>query len=306
MRVLHCLDKNPQLVMGLLILIAVIGCAVFAEGLSLPDPNDHNRLWKREGIYEWAPYPPCDRYPWGSDFLGRDLRSRIIYGGRVTLPVVASIALLRLLMGIVAGAAALLPGQRALSALKRLSFLEGSLPPFLLALVILYSSRASFMEDGGSFIWIVLVSALVGWVRVASAIAHRADRLMSSPFIEAAISLGCSRWRLLRVHLLPHLIPVVLVGLVTELGRSLLLLGQLSVFGVMVYGQQLIRVSSIGTPVPFYPPEWGTLLYTATYSSPISNSWYMLIIGSAFAVTILGFLLTSQGLQRHFELKWRI
>ncbi len=161
------------------------------------------------------------------------------------------------------------------------------------------------MEDGRSFVWIILVSALVGWVRVASAIAHRADRLMSLPFIEAAISLGCSRWRLLRIHLLPHLIPVILVGLVTELGRSLLLLGQLSVFGVMVYGQQLARVSSIGTPVPLYSPEWGTLLFTST-RYVISNPWYMMVIGSAFAVAILGFLLTSQGLRRHFELKWRM
>jgi peptide/nickel transport system permease protein len=193
--------RRPLALFGLVIILLAVAGALAAPLLALYDP--HARMF--EGLtLQGAPMPPGGPFPLGTDLLGRDLLSRLLYGARTSLVI-----------GIVAnGAAVMLGALVGITAgffrgwigaiLMRFTDLMMAFPALLLAIVL-----AAIFEPS---LWIItMVIAMVNWVQVARVIYSETSALAERDFIEAERALGASTERILARHILPHAVPTIVV-----------------------------------------------------------------------------------------------
>ncbi|MFO1061244.1 MAG: ABC transporter permease [Dongiaceae bacterium] len=246
----------------------------FFDGLTLegsPLPPCPGHLWG-------APPPQdmeaCAKYPLGTDLLGRDLLSRLLYGARTSLliGVVANGAavLLGTLVGLIAG---YLQGWAG-AALMRFTDLMMAFPALLLAIAL----AAIFAPS----LWIVaLVIALVNWVQIARVLYTQTVALAEREFVEATRALGAAWPRLLLVHLLPHLVPTILVYGTLGIATTVLLEATLSYLGV-------------GVRPP--TPSWGGMIFD-NQSYFLTAPWLVFFPGAAIIAAALAFNLVGDALR---------
>ncbi len=197
MSVLRQILARPLAVFGLIIVFLTVVFALFAPWLTPYEPNAQ----MFDGLtIEGAPLPPSAKFWLGTDLLGRDLFTRLVYGAQTSL-----------IIGIVANGAAVTIGAFVgITAgffrgwigaiLMRFTDLMMAFPALLLAIVLAAIFKPS--------LWIVaLVIAMVNWVQVARVIYSQAVSLSERDFITAERSLGAGSWRILYHHILPHMVP---------------------------------------------------------------------------------------------------
>jgi len=244
---------------ALLILIALAVAAPFVSPYG-PDALD---LANRRGAPSWA-------HPFGTDELGRDLLTRVLYGARISLAI-------GLLSALVAGAVGTLVGS--LSGLGRpwLDDLLMRLTDTMLAVprLPLLMIVSVILEPGVPGL-IVLVG-LVGWMEVARLVRAELLSLKTREFVFAARAIGAGPARLLWRHLIPAVVPTLTVAATLSVGRSILLESALSFFGV-------------GVQPP--TPSWGNMLYQAQ-TTMSTEPWLALfpglfIFATACAVNVIG------------------
>ncbi len=263
--------RRPSSLFGLvviaLIVIAAIGAPVFAPW----DPNEQSF----DGLtIEGAPVPPSATYPFGTDLLGRDLLSRLLYGARTSLfiGIVANgiAVLIGATVGIVAGYAGGLLG----AGLMRFTDLMMAFPALLLAIVL-----ASIFQPS---VWIVaLVIAMVNWVQMARVIYTETRSLKEREFIAAQVAIGSGRWRVLRKHVLPHLLSSIIVFGTLGISTTVLLEATLGYLGV-------------GVQPP--TPSWGNIIFeNQTYFQ--SAPWLVFIPGALIVLLALAFNLVGDALR---------
>ena len=209
---------------------------------------------------------PSLKYLLGTDRLGRDLLSRIIYGSRVSMLVGFTSSLLALIIGAIYGAISGLAGQRTDNFMMRIVDIVYSLPDLLLIILI-------SVVIGRSVIGIFLALALVSWVTIARLVRGEALRLKEQLFVEAARGLGASNLRIIFVHLLPNPVGPLIVTLTFRIPAAILAESTLSFVG-------------LGITPPF--SSWGTL---ANDGWSAIKFYPHLIIFPSFAIflTILSF-----------------
>jgi len=216
---------------GILLVFALT--AIFAPWIAPYDPNALDML-NMLGDASWA-------HPFGTDQLGRDQLSRILYGGRVTLAlsVVATIGtvVIGLLVGILAGYF----GGRVDATISTILTVLLSLPSLLLTLAIL-----GILGPSTSTLLVALIGA--GWVGQARIFRAAILSLREQLYIDAAVSLGASSRRIVLRHLIPNLLTTVVVIATLDLGANILTVTSLSFLGLGVQ-----------------PPtaDWGTMLNDA-------------------------------------------
>ena len=223
---------------------------------------------------EGAPLPPSARFWLGTDLLGRDLLSRLIYGARTSLMigVAANSAAVALgaLVGVIAG---YLRGPVGFI-LMRFTDLMIAFPALLLAIAL----AAIFAPS----LWIVaLVIALVNWVQVARIIYTETTGLASRDYIEATRALGAAWPRIVFRHILPHLAPTLLVWGTLGIATTVLLEATLSFLG-------------IGVRPP--TPSWGGIIYESQ-SYFLSAPWLVFFPGAAILLLALSFNLVGDALR---------
>jgi peptide/nickel transport system permease protein len=254
----------------IVILLAIAG-AVFAPAIAPFDPNAQ----MFDGLtLEGAPLPPGGAYPLGTDLLGRDLLSRMLSGARTSLVI-----------GIVANGAAVLIGTLVGvtagffrgwvgAALMGFTDLMMAFPALLLAIVL----AAIFQPS----LWIVaLVIAMVNWVQVARVIYTETTALTEREFVQATRAMGASNGRILGRHVLPHLLPTMIVWGTLGISTTVLLEATLSFLGIGVQ-----------------PPtaSWGNIIYeNQTYFQ--TAPWLVFIPGAAIVLLALAFNLVGDGLR---------
>ncbi len=222
--VLRQLLGRPLAVLGLIIIALVVLAAVFAPWVAPYDPGEQFF----EGLtIEGAPLPPNAQFWFGTDLLGRDLLSRLIYGAQtsLTIGVVANgiAVLIGSLVGITAG---YFRGWLG-TVLMRFTDLMMSFPALLLAIVLAAIFRPS--------LWIVaVVIAMVNWVQVARVLYAETSSLSEREFIVAERSLGASSALILFRHILPHLMSTIIVWATLGISTTVLLEDTLSLLGVGV------------------------------------------------------------------------
>jgi len=269
--VLRRLLSRPLALIGLAIILIVVLGAIFAPYLTAYGPDE--QLF--EGLtLQGAPLPPNEDFLLGTDLLGRDLLTRILYGARTSLiiGIVANgIALaIGTLVGILAG---FFRGWVA-TILMRFTDLMMAFPALLLAICL----AAVFTPS----LWIVaMVIALVNWVQVARVVYTETRSLAEREFIDAERSLGAGAGRILAKHILPHLMPTVIVYGTLGISTTVLLEATLSYLGV-------------GVQPP--TPSWGNIIFeNQTYFQ--AAPWLVFFPGAAILLLALAFNLVGDALR---------
>ncbi|WP_061931819.1 ABC transporter permease [Aureimonas sp. AU22] len=269
--VLRRLLSRKLAVLGLAIIALVVLAAVFAPLVAPFDPNEQFF----DGLsLEGSPLPPSATYWLGTDLLGRDLLSRLLYGARnsLVIGIVANGAALVIgtLVGVVAGYYRGLVG----TVLMRFTDLMMAFPALLLAICLAAVLRPS--------LWIVaLVIALVNWVQVARVVYSETRSLAEREFIQAEVTLGASSSRILFRHVLPHLTSTVIVYGTLGISTTVLLEATLSFLGVGVQ-----------------PPDasWGNIIFeNQTYFQ--AAPWLVFFPGAAILLLALAFNLVGDALR---------
>jgi len=269
--ILRQLLRRKLALFGLLVILVVVAAALFAPWIAPFSPDD--QLFDGLTI-EGAPLPPDGKFWMGTDLLGRDMFSRLVYGARTSLiiGVVANGAavLIGTFFGVVAG----FVGGWLGAVMMRFTDLMMAFPALLLAIVLAAIFRPS--------LWIVaLVIAMVNWVQIARIIYTETRSIAERDFIEAEWGLGASRGRILLRHVLPHLLSTTIVWGTLGIATTVLLEATLSFLG-------------IGVQPP--TPSWGNIIFeNQTYFS--SAPWLVFIPGAAIILLALAFNLVGDALR---------
>ncbi len=262
---------RPLALIGLFFIVLTVAGAIFAPWLTSFDPNEQ----MFDGLtIEGAPMAPGGQFLLGTDLLGRDLLTRILYGARTSL-IIGIVAngtalIIGTLVGVVAG---FFRGWIG-AVLMRFTDLMMAFPALLLAICL-----AAVLQPS---LWIVaMVIALVNWVQTARVIFTETSSLAEREFIAAERTLGAGTGRILFRHILPHLLPTIIVWGTLGISTTVLLEATLSYLGV-------------GVQPP--TPSWGNIIFeNQTYFQ--AAPWLVFFPGIAILALALGFNLVGDALR---------
>lgn len=265
------LMRRPLALLGLAIILTVVAGATLAPWIAPFDPNEQ----MFDGLtLEGAPLPPGGRFPMGTDLLGRDLFSRVLFGAQTSLVIGVVANGLALAIGTLVGITAGFFRGWIGGVLMRFTDLMMAFPALLLAICLAAIFKPS--------LWIVaMVIALVNWVQAARVIYTETSSLATRDFIAAERTLGASTARILFRHILPHLLPTIIVWGTLGISTTVLLEATLSYLG-------------IGVQPP--TPSWGNIIFeNQTYFQ--TAPWLVFIPGAAIILLALAFNLVGDALR---------
>jgi peptide/nickel transport system permease protein len=268
---LRRLLQRKLAVFGLVLIGLVLLGAIFAPWIAPYDPAEQHF----DGLtLEGAPLPPGGVYILGTDLLGRDLFTRILYGAQTSLIIGVAANGLSLIIGTLVGITAGFFRGWIGTMLMRFTDLMMAFPALLLAICL----AAIFTPS----LWIVaMVIALVNWVQTARVIYTETSSLAERDFIAAERILGASTGRILFRHILPHLVPTIIVWGTLGISTTVLLEATLSFLGV-------------GVQPP--TPSWGNIIFeNQTYFQ--AAPWLVFIPGAAVLLLALAFNLVGDALR---------
>jgi len=221
-----------------------------------------------------VPLPPSAQFLMGTDRLGRDVASRLIYGARISLAIGILANGLAILIGVVVGAVAGYAGRAAETVLMRLTDVMMAFP-----LILLLIALAVILQP--SFTTIVVVIAIGGWTGTARLVRGQVLSIKERDFIVAARVIGASRWDILQRHILPHLVPQIITWFTLGIAPIILTESALSYLGVGVQPPQ---------------PSWGNMIAEGQVVMAYAP-WLILFPSAALILTVIAFNLVGDGLR---------
>jgi peptide/nickel transport system permease protein len=269
--VLGRLLRRPLALSGLVVILVVVLAALLAPWLAPFDPYEQFF----DGLtLEGAPLPPDARFWFGTDLVGRDLLSRLIFGAQTSLVIGVVANGIAVLIGSTVGICAGYFRGAVESVLMRFTDLMMAFPALLLAIVL----AAIFTPS----LWIVaMVIAMVNWVQIARVLYTETRSLAERDFIEAERAMGAGPLRIMLRHILPHLVSTIIVWATLGIATTVLLEATLSFLG-------------IGVQPPI--PSWGNIIFeNQTYFT--SAPWLVFIPGAAILLLALAFNLVGDALR---------
>lgn len=271
MRVLKELCRQPAAVFGLVIVLAVVFAAIAAPWLAPYAPD--NQMF--DGLtLEGAPMPPGEQFALGTDTLGRDLLSRLLYGARTSLIIGLVANGIAVAIGLFVGVTAGYMRGWVGGLLMRFTDLMMAFPALLLAIVL-----AAILKPS---LWIVaMVIALVNWVQVARIVYTETRGLVERDFIMAERALGAGNARIVLLHVLPHLVPTAIVWGTLGIATTVLLEATLSFLGIGVQPPE---------------PSWGNIIFESQ-SYFQAAPWLVFFPGAVILLTALAFNLVGDALR---------
>jgi peptide/nickel transport system permease protein len=275
MTTLRRILKRKSALISLIFIAFITLAAIFAPLIAPYAPNEQ---FKDGLTLQGAPIAPCGNYLFGTDLLGRDLLSRLIYGARTSLIVGIIANGIAILLGTTVGIIAGYVKGRTGALMMRFTDLMMAFPALLLAITL----AAIFSP---SLLIVALVIAMVNWVQIARVIYTQAISISEREFVTAARGLGATNQRVLLKHILPHLLPTVLVYATLGIATTVLLEATLSFLG-------------IGVRPP--TPSWGNIIFeNQTYF--ITAPWLVFIPGISIILLALSFNLLGDALRDELD-----
>ncbi len=283
-------------VVGAMILLVLLGAVALGQNLAPYSPYSTFPSLTIGGELQYAPFAPSQLFSLGTDQQGRDILSLLLYGARRTMTLAFFAVLARLLLGTVLGA---LSGWFSDSLLDRalmgLTQVVAAFPALLMAMVLIY---AFGIRQG---LWVfALALCLIGWGEAAQFVRATVMRIREQDYVEGALATGLGDVQLLARHVLPNLMPSLVVLACLEMGGVLMLLAELGFIGVFIGGGTSTILASDQLVTYFDVPEWGVML-SNTWRSFRSQPWMTFYPAMAFTLAIVGFNLFGEGLRRLTE-----
>jgi peptide/nickel transport system permease protein len=273
LRIGRMLRTQPLGVVAFLAILLFVGAAAFAPLVAPFDPTEQHR----DAFLQL----PGGAYLMGTDDLGRDIFSRVLYGARTSLLVAVCTlvagGVIGLAIGVVSGYFA---GGWVDTLLQRIMDTLMAVPGIVLLLFVAALLGASITNT------VIALSLLVipTFNRVARG---EMLRIREELYVESARASGCSTWRILRRHGLPNLMaPILVVGSLT--------------FAIIIIAESALSFLGIGTPPP--TPSWGAMLSDGTRYMEIAP-WIVVFPGGALTVAVLAFNLLGDALRDFFDPK---
>lgn len=219
----------------------------------------------------------------GTDHLGRDILSRLLYGARISIVISAGAVLVSGTLGTAVGLVSGFRGGRVDSVLMRITEVQLACPFILLALAVAAILRPNFTNT-------IIVLAVSGWVVYAKVVRSRVLSMRESEFVQSARALGASGARLVVRHLLPNVISTCIVLATLEAARMIVLESALSFLG-------------LGVQPP--TPSWGGMLSEGKIHLS-SAWWYTTFPGLAIMLTVLGINMLGDALRDRLDPKLKV
>jgi peptide/nickel transport system permease protein len=275
MKTFKRLLRRKVVLFSLAVITLIVSSAIFAPLLA---PYDPNFQFEQGLTLQGAPIAPNSEFLLGTDLLGRDLLSRLMYGARTSLFIGLLANGFAVLLGTFIGVVAGFVRGRTGSVIMRFTDLMMAFPALLLAITL----AAIFAP---SLFIVALVIAMVNWVQIARVIYTQTISISEKEYIEASRSLGATNTRILRRHVLPHLAPFVMVWATLGISTTVLLEATLSFLG-------------IGVRPP--TPSWGNIIFeNQTYFS--TAPWLVFIPGFAIILLALAFNFLGDALRDELD-----
>jgi len=221
-------------------------------------------------------------HPLGTDKLGRDILSRILHGGRISLLVGVSTVTLSLLIGLIVGSLSGFFGGWIDQLLMRLVDILLAFPGILLAI-------AFTAVLGPGLDHVIIALCLIGWTSYARLVRGEILALRERDFVQAARALGCEPWRIILRHLLPNLLPPLLIQSTFGLAAAIVAEGSLSFLG-------------LGVEPP--TPSWGSMLNDGRQFLLVAPH-LTTYPGLAIMLTVLALNLVGDALQERLDTRSR-
>lgn len=254
---------------GAAMVLSLVLTALFAPRLAPHDPT------RAVAASYGDPGPPSAAFPLGTDELGRDVLSRIIWGARVSLIVGVAAMAITMTIGVTIGLVAGFFGGAADFALMRFTDVMLTLPALLLAMAFVAVLHPSLLN-------VLLVIGLVSWTQIARVVRAETLSMAQRDFVMAARALGAPAPRLIGRHVFPNVLPIIIVMAALGTSGALLLDAALSFLG-------------LGVPPP--TPSWGRMIEEATLYFRTAP-WLATFPGLAIFYAVLGFNLLGYGVLR--------
>jgi peptide/nickel transport system permease protein len=268
-RGLRALRRNTIAMLGLVIILFWAGAALIAPFTSIRDPLTQAITDRLK--------PPSASYWFGTDELGRDVFSRVIYGARISLPIGFVVILFAVLMGSLIGASAGYIGGTYDLLLMRLADITLAFPSIVLALAI-----AAVL--GPSITNALIAMVLVWWPEYARLMRSQVLSVKNNEYVSATKALGGSHIRILFLHILPNSFAPIMVKASLDAGSAILTIAALSFIG-------------LGAVPP--TPEWGAMISTGRYQ--FYSWWLTTFPGLAILMVVLGYNFLGEGVRDAFD-----
>src|SRR5262249_32474784 len=273
-RVAEALLRSPTGLAGTLVVAVVVAAAISAPWIVPQDPNQIDLANRLQGRTLWR----GGGHPLGTDQLGKDVLTRIIHGARLSLLIGSLAVLLSGTTGVALGLLAGYSGGKLDAVIMRAADVQLAFPFILLAIAIIGVLGPTTAN-------IVLVLALSGWVQFARIVRSETLSLRRRPFIEATRIVGASSGSILWRHLLPNVLPSVIVLATLELGRVIILESGLAFLG-------------LGIPPPAI--TWGAML--AEGRNYVREAWWLSVFpGLALMILVLAINLAGDALRNALD-----
>lgn len=266
--------RNRLALFGLIIVITLFAVAVFAPFIS---PYNYKNIDVRNILM-----PPSSTHFFGTDDLGRDVYSRMIWGARISLAVGFVSVGISSLIGITLGAFAGYYGKYTDMIIMRFVDIMLCIPGFFLILAVI-----AFL--GPNIFNIMIIIGLTSWMGVARLVRAEFLSLKEREFVLAAKASGASDFRIIFIHILPNALAPVFISAVLGVAAAVLLESSLSFLG-------------LGIQPP--TPSWGNILTDG--KSNIEIAWWLSVFpGLGILITVLGYNLLGEGLRDALDPKFK-
>ena len=265
MKIRNFIIKNKSFCFFAFLALLIILTAVFAPVIT-------GGVSPSEAVLRDALKPPGKEHIFGTDKLGRDIFTRVIYGARTSLVAAFSVVILIFVLGTVLGVLAGYFGGWADAVIMRIADLMVSFPGMVFAMAIAGVLGASIKNA-------VIAVALVSWTKYARLARSLVLKIRNQDYVAAAVVTGSRTFSILRRYMIPNVIPTLVITAATDIGGMMLELAGLSFLG-------------FGAKAP--TPEWGLMLNEGRQY--IQNaSWMMIFPGAAIFIVVVVFNLSRRG-----------
>ena len=270
----HNIKKHKLTKFGIIFIVILILCSAFSGLLLKYEPNAHGDILTERFL------KPSSNHLFGTDKFGRDILSRVLYGGRISLTIALSVVLLSLTIGLIYGTISGYSSGIIDSIMMRFLDFWLAFPAIFLIMTIVAIFRPSPW-------YLIPLLAATSWMETARIIRAEVLSLKNQDFILAAKGLGLSQFRILFKHVIPNCLNPIIITAPLKVGEMILLESALSFLG-------------IGIQAPM--ASWGSIINDGR--EVLLQAWWVSAFPGIFIVlTVMSFNFIGEGIRESFSMK---